>query len=40
MEMQITKYFELQEDKSKNYMGLRSSRFAMIVLIIMLKNFY
>ena len=28
---EITKYFELQEDKSKNYMGLRSSRFAMIV---------
>ena len=28
---EITKYFELQEDKSKNYMGLRSSRFVMLV---------
>ncbi len=28
---EITKYFNLLVDKSKNYMGLRSSRFAMII---------
>ncbi len=28
---EITKFFELQEDKSKNYMGLRSSRFVMLI---------
>ena len=28
---EITKYFQLQEDKTKNYMGLRSLRFAMII---------
>ena len=28
---EITRFFDLQEDKSKSYMGIRSSRFAMIV---------
>ena len=27
----ITKYFNLITDKSKNYMGIRSSRFAMVI---------
>ena len=28
---EVTKYFNIQEDKSSSYMGLRSSRFAMII---------
>ena len=37
---EITKYFKLLEDKTKNYMGFRSSRFAMIIYNNILKKIF
>ena len=37
---EITRYFELHEDKTKNYMGLRSLRFAMIVANNIVKKVF
>ncbi len=37
---EITKYFELLLDKTKNFMGFRSSRFAMIINNNIIKNIF
>ena len=37
---EITKYFELQEDKTKSYMGLRSARYSMIIYNNIIKKFF
>ena len=37
---EITKYFELLSDKTKNFMGFRSSRFAMIINNNIIKNIF
>ncbi len=36
----VTKYFELVTDKTKNFMGYRSSRFAMIINKNKIKNIF
>ena len=36
----VAKYFRILEDKSKNYMGMRSQRFAMIVNNNSIEEFY